>query len=109
MLTFPWPPAPLKPNVKTHWATKAKATKEYKEVCFYLTKEQKIPTKEYSELHLIFYPPSKRHYDLDNLLASMKAGLDGMSLALGVNDRCFKKITVERADETGGTVKIVLG
>jgi hypothetical protein len=39
----------------------------------------------------------------------MKAGLDGMSLALGVNDRCFKKITVERADETGGTVKIVLG
>ena len=38
MLTFPWPPAPLKPNVKTHWATKAKATKEYKEMCFYLTK-----------------------------------------------------------------------
>jgi hypothetical protein len=36
MLTFPWPPAPLKPNVKSHWATKAKATKEYKEMCFYL-------------------------------------------------------------------------
>lgn len=109
MLIFPWPPAPLKPNVKTHWAKKAKATKEYKEACFYLTKEQNIPKGEYTQLHLIFNPPSRRHYDLDNLLASMKAGLDGMSLALGVNDRCFTKITVEKTEEVAGTVKVILG
>jgi crossover junction endodeoxyribonuclease RusA len=109
MLVFPWPPSPLKPNVKTHWATKAKAVKEYKEACFYLTKEQNLPTKEYTELHLIFTPPSRRHYDLDNLLASMKAGLDGMSMALNIDDRCFTKITIEKTKEIGGMVKIVLG
>ena len=109
MITFPWPPSSLRPNVKTHWATKAKATKEYKEVCFYLTKEQNLPTKEYTELHLIFTPPSKRHYDLDNLLASMKAGLDGMALALKIDDKCFTKITVEKTENVGGMVKVILG
>lgn len=109
MIIFPWPPAPLRPNVKTHWATKAKSTKEYKEACYYLTKEQNLPTREYTELHLIFSPPSKRHYDLDNLLASMKAGLDGMSLALNINDKCFTKITIEKTAEVAGTVKVVLG
>ena len=109
MITFPWPPSPLKPNVKSHWATKAKATKEYKEACYYLTLEQKLPKREYSELHLIFSPPSRRHYDLDNLLASMKAGLDGMSMALGINDKCFTKITVEKTGEVAGTVKVILG
>lgn len=109
MFIFPWPPSPLKPNVKTHWATKAKATKEYKETCYYLTKEQNLPTQEYTELHLIFVPPSKRHYDLDNLLASMKAGLDGMAMALNINDKCFTKITVEKTGDVGGMVKVILG
>ena len=108
MLTFPWPPPPLKPNVKTHWATKAKSVKEYKEICFYLTKEQNLPEREYSEMHLTFIPPSKRHYDLDNLLASMKAGLDGMAMALNIDDRCFTKITIEKTKEVGGMVKIEL-
>lgn len=109
MITFPWPPAPLRPNARNHWATKAKASKEYKEICFYLTKEQNLPTKEYTELHLIFSPPSKRHYDLDNLLASVKAGLDGMSLALKIDDKCFTKITVEKTEDVGGMVKVILG
>ena len=74
-----------------------------------MTKEKNIETKEFTELHLIFSPPSKRHYDLDNLLASMKAGLDGMSLALNIDDKCFTKITIEKTAEVAGTVKVILG
>jgi len=107
-MIFPWPPSALKPNVKAHWAKKAKAVNEYKETCFYLTKEAKLPEGVYSEMTLIFHPPSKRHFDLDNMLATMKSGIDGMCLALKIDDHCFKKITIEMTEEIGGFVKIDL-
>jgi len=44
--------------------------------------------------------------DLDNMLASIKSGLDGMCQALEIDDRCFKKITVEIAENIGGMIKI---
>jgi crossover junction endodeoxyribonuclease RusA len=37
-----------------------------------------------------FCPPDKRKRDLDNLLARMKAGLDGLADALGVDDTIFR-------------------
>jgi hypothetical protein len=46
--------------------------------------------------------------DLDNMLASMKSGLDGMCEALEMDDRCFKKITIEVGDTIGGMVKVEL-
>jgi len=52
-----------------------------------------------------FYPPSKRHYDLDNLLASMKAGLDGMADALGVDDNIFRP-SIEVMAEVRGMVVV---
>jgi len=39
----------------------------------------------------------------------MKAGLDGMSMALNINDKCFTKITVEKTSDVGGMVKVILG
>jgi crossover junction endodeoxyribonuclease RusA len=107
-LTFPWPPSALKPNVKTHWTKKAKFAKEYKEVCFYLTKESKICQDTYKSLEMVFYPPNKRGFDLDNMLATMKSGIDGMCLALNIDDNCFKKISVEMSEDIGGYVKINL-
>lgn len=44
---------------------------------------------------IIFHPPDKRHRDLDNMLASIKYGLDGIALAWGVNDKDFKPITID--------------
>lgn len=37
-------------------------------------------------LSLTFYPPTRRSYDLDNLLARCKAGLDGLADVVGVDD-----------------------
>ena len=37
-----------------------------------------------------FYPPTKRARDWDNLLASMKSGIDGLADGLGVDDNIFR-------------------
>jgi hypothetical protein len=44
--------------------------------------------------------------DLDNMLASIKSGLDGMCLALEIDDRCFTKITIEIHKDIAGMIKI---
>jgi len=107
-LTFPWPPSELKPNVKTHWTKKAKFAKQYKEVCFYLTKEAKFDQNTYKSLEMVFYPPNRRNFDLDNMLATMKSGIDGMCLALNIDDSSFKKMSVEMSEDIGGFVRINL-
>jgi len=107
-LTFPWPPSELKPNVKTHWTKKAKFAKQYKEVCFYLTKEAKLDQNTYKSLEMVFYPPNRRNFDLDNMLATMKSGIDGMCLALNIDDSSFKKMSVEMSEDIGGFVRINL-
>jgi crossover junction endodeoxyribonuclease RusA len=45
--------------------------------------EGKIPVE------ITFYPPDKRHRDADNMVASIKAGIDGLADALKVNDKRF--------------------
>ena len=108
MLTFAWPYKELNPNSSAHFQVKAKKKAIYKNDCYYLTKMANIPKADYKEMHIIFYKPNRRYMDLDNMLASMKSGLDGMCEALEMDDRCFKKITIEVAENIGGMVKIDL-
>jgi len=108
MLSFPWYPKELNPNSSCHFHVKAKKRAIYKNECFWLTKMANIPKSDYAEMHIIFYKPNRRHMDLDNMLASMKSGLDGMCDALEMDDRCFKKITIEISENIGGMVKIML-
>ena len=108
MITFAWPYKELNPNSSAHFQVKAKKKAIYKTDCYYLTKMANIPKADYKEMHIIFYKPNRRYMDLDNMLASMKSGLDGMCMALEIDDRCFKKITIEVAENIGGMVKIDL-
>lgn len=108
-INLPWPPKELSPNARNHWAVIARAKRIYRTECWAATKEvsngialignYKIP------LEVTFYPPSKRHYDLDNCLASIKAGLDGIADALQVNDHRFA-LTVSMKEEVLGLVKV---
>lgn len=96
-MTLPWPSAKLNPNARVHWATLAREKKKARQSAWVLTQEAKgrerapvqIPEAGPLMVTLAFYPPTNRHRDLDNLLASMKASLDGMAEALGVNDSRF--------------------
>lgn len=106
-LTLPWPPTALSPNARQHWSRLAKAKKAYREACAWTAKEQGAQRIQAERLHvsLVFVPPNRRAHDLDNCLARMKSGLDGLADVLGVDDK-FWTLTIARADEVGGLVRV---
>jgi crossover junction endodeoxyribonuclease RusA len=59
---------------------------------------------------LTFFRPDRRSYDRDNLLARMKAGLDGMCDSLGIDDKRFSVITIRVSDVVvkGGSVYVAV-
>lgn len=106
-LTLPWPPKELSPNARIHWTKLAKAKKAYRAACAWTAIEQGARRLQADKLHLVltFYAPNRRAFDLDNALARMKSGLDGLADVLGVDDRHWS-LSIARADEIGGMVKV---
>lgn len=114
-ITLPWPAKELSPNARVHFQVKAKAAKAYREAAYWLT----VTHGEYrmapgllpdGPVHLIltFSPPDKRRRDLDGMLSSIKAGLDGVADALAVNDHRFE-FTLRRAEPVkGGKVTVAI-
>lgn len=107
IVIYPWMPKELSPNVRVHWAVLAKYKKQYMEACYFLSKEAKLPQVKGDRAHLeiTFVKPDKRKRDLDNCLASFKAGLDGISEAIGLDDSRFL-LSIDVAEEIGGFVKV---
>ncbi|WEL99672.1 MULTISPECIES: hypothetical protein [Delftia] len=56
-------------------------------------------------LALTFHAPTRRAYDLDNALARMKAGLDGLADVLGVDDKHWS-LSITRGETPGGRVVV---
>ena len=106
---LPWPYKELSPNATLHWAKKAKFKKSYRQACWALTLEAKLTADKSGKVPILitFYPPDKRHRDADNMVASIKAGLDGVADALKINDRQFMP-TFTFSDEVKGMVKVQL-
>ncbi len=98
VINLPWPPSVLSPNGRHHWAKLARSKKAYRASAVLHTMcargRRQMPEGAMFSLSLEFYPPDRRRYDRDNLLARMKAGLDGVADALGINDEAFCSITV---------------
>ena len=107
---LPWPSAALSPNARSHWSVKSRAVKAARTQAYWLAHmgmtdlpDGPVPVR------VVFHPPDKRGRDLDNMLASCKAYLDGISDAYGVNDARFV-LTLERGPVIkGGCVNITLG
>lgn len=97
-LSLPWPPKVLSPNARKNWRGLAKPKAAYRELCRVETLLQCHPShvKLPNFIHLVmeFVPPDRRKRDRDNLVASMKSGLDGLADALGINDNRFTDLTV---------------
>lgn len=115
-IKLPWPPASLSPNSRGHWATIAAAKKKYRHACWGSTLAQldrtaaiALPATGCIPLAVEFHPPSARRMDRDNLLARIKAGLDGMCDALAIDDSRFEPVTVSmKAPLRAGLVKVVI-
>lgn len=87
---LPWPPKELSPNARQNWAKAARARKAYRARCGAIGTAAGgrvlAGVSERLRVHLAFFPPDRRPRDWDNLLASMKSGLDGLADATGVDD-----------------------
>jgi len=107
-ITLPWPPSVLAPNARAHWRKKDKSRRAYKSECFLLAKQNRPHFGEgYIPLEIVFHPPTRRGFDLDNALASIKAGIDGIAEAWGVNDQMFRPISIDFGDvKKNGEVEI---
>lgn len=109
MITLPWPPAALSSNARSHWATKARATKKYRgdaKLCALAAKPQ-IPSEGEIALTIRFVPPHRR-FDRVNLPAMLKAGFDGLADALKVDDRRFVPTYTYAEPEKPGRVEVTV-
>lgn len=111
-IVLPWPPRTLSPNGRAHWSVKAKAAKIAKDYAFWATKEARIGIAAGDVpimVSLVFHPKTKNLPDEDNAVASMKASLDGIAKALGVDDSVFRLAKPVIADPVkGGRVVVTL-
>ena len=105
IVTLPWPPKELSPNARVHWAKKAKAAKSYRLLAHLLACRLKCPVGwEAAKVSITFEPPDNRRRDLDNMLASIKSGLDGISAAIGVDDSRWTVTIAKGVYNKGGRV-----
>lgn len=111
-LVLPWPSRDLHPNARVHWARKAKAAKAARQEADVLALAagwQRLGLPATGPLHIWIdgYPADRRRRDADGLLSSMKAALDGIADAIGVDDRRFVPHPwVKDEVKPGGEVRI---
>jgi len=109
-VTFGWPDKRLSPNARIHRMQRAGLVAAYRKACAWECVAAGLGKLRGNPLHvsITFHPPDHRRRDLDNMLASIKPGLDGLADVLGVDDSLWT-LTIQRADPVkGGAVKIAI-
>jgi crossover junction endodeoxyribonuclease RusA len=102
LIELGWPAKQLSPNARVHHMVKHRYAKAAKIEAGWATKaaQPRDFGGDRFDIHIRAYPPVNRNRDADNLIASMKAHLDGIAGALEVNDSLFNAPTLEWADVT---------
>ena len=115
VIDLPWPPKELSPNARVHRMARARAASTYRQDCGWATVEalggiHRCPrvTGEALELIAEFRMPDKRWRDADNLLATIKSGIDGVCDATGIDDKAFRRVTVDRVMDGAGIVRLTI-
>lgn len=94
-VVVPWPHRYLSPNSRINWAAKAQIVQKARMTSRVLAKQlfgeqdPAEPIDERINVQLVLHPRDRRRRDEDNIIASMKAYLDGIADAMGVNDAFF--------------------
>ena len=111
-IQIPWPDRRLSPNARLSWHAKLAAKAEARLAGFCAAREVFTPGEDSpltGALRVTYriHPPSHRRYDQDNLLASMKAEIDGVCDGLGIDDVQFRETVIRWGDvEAGGRVEM---
>lgn len=107
---LPWPDKDLSQNARVHWPRRAKAVKSARTTAAWLVRAgvpRKLDWKGVA-LSVVFLPPDRRRYDLDGLIGRMKALQDGISDAIGIDDRHFVPTYSLGSPVKGGLVRVTL-
>ena len=93
---LPWPDPKLGPNARVHYMALARLRKEAKNfsimktrMAIHAAKISRIKPVGKVNIQLMPCPPTRHGQDEDNLLAKLKAALDGIAYAMGVDDKNF--------------------
>jgi len=107
-----WPEKELWPNAKAHPIVVAGVRQIARAEAYYLTRATlagrhlAVAAGAPIELTLVFCPPHRRRFDLDNAQSAMKSSLDGVAQALGIDDRWFRPKPVPGDMRPGGLVEV---
>jgi crossover junction endodeoxyribonuclease RusA len=110
-LTLPWPDKRMSPNARVDRRQVADVRRKYRIDCAWLAKAARMNFAHLAEtglhLRIVFNPPDNRARDLDNMLASIKSGLDGLADVIGVDDSKWS-LTILRGPLVvkGGSVEV---
>ena len=108
-IEFPWPGKDLSPNARVHRMTRAAVIRNARGGAYYIARTLLPVGKRWSDkchLEIEFRPPDRRKRDLDNMLASIKATLDGLSDAMGIDDSGWT-LTLTRGELVKGGAVII--
>lgn len=107
-----WPKGHLWPNRKAHWAVLAKHRKAAKAEAWASAVDGgwwKFAVKAGADrvrVALEFCPPDMRRRDDDNMVAAMKAAIDGIAEAIGIDDSAFEIVPTRGECIKGGLVRV---
>ena len=91
LIKMDWPDKHLSPNARVHWAQLSRQKRAYRTHAYWLAREAgDLAQTNSPHVALTFYPPDNRRRDLDNMIASVKAGLDGIADAIKVDDHKWR-------------------
>lgn len=113
-IELPWPHKDLMPNAarRKHWAARGNLAAKYRADCHKLAltvpNRFSLPPIGKIPLHITFHEPDRRGRDWDGLCTAIKAGLDGIADALHMNDKRFRPVIVDVADEPVKGGKVVV-
>lgn len=105
---LPWPARGLHPNARLHWGAKSKLTKQARNDAAWAATAAGAKNLKADKLDVLvtFHEPDKRRRDTDGMLSSIKASLDGLADATGIDDHKFN-LSIRRGDIVrGGLVRI---
>lgn len=108
MIRLPWPDRSMWPNSRVDRRQSAGTRRRYRQAGAWATKAAGWGALNWDSAHLriTFCPPDRRKRDIDNMLAAIKSGLDGVSDVICVDDSLWD-LTLRRGEVVkGGEVQI---
>jgi len=108
-IRLPWPPQATSPNgSQGKWRAKSSAAKQYKDTCAWLCRSARVkPMAGPIRVDVTFHPQRNGRFDLDNMLARCKQGLDAVAEAIGVDDGDWVEMRLLRGEKVQGGCVLV--